>query len=42
MEENKFTYISDEIHNEFEKILDRIKSKWDIEYNKVDFEFNYT
>jgi hypothetical protein len=41
MEENKFTYISDEIHNEFEKILDRIKSKWDIEYNKIDFEFNY-
>ena len=39
MVENKFTYISDEIHDEFEKILDRIKYKWDIEYNKVDFEF---
>lgn len=39
--ENKFTYISDEIHNEFEKILDRIKSKWDIEYNKIDYGFNY-
>jgi hypothetical protein len=41
MGENKFTYISDEIHNEFEKILDRIKSKWDIDYNKIDFEFKY-
>jgi hypothetical protein len=41
MEESKFTYISDEIHNEFEKILDRIKSKWDIDYNKIDFEFKY-
>ena len=41
MVENKFTYISDELHNEFEKILDRIKAKWDIEYNKIDFEFNH-
>ena len=41
MVENKFTYISDEIHDEFEKILDRIKYKWDIEYNKIDFEFKY-
>ena len=41
MGENKFIYISDEIHDEFEKILDRIKSKWDIKSNKIDFEFNY-
>jgi hypothetical protein len=41
MGENKFIYISDEIHDEFEKILDRIKSKWDIKFNKIDFEFNY-
>ena len=38
--ENNFKYISEESHDEFEKILNRIKSNFSFDYDEVDFEFN--
>lgn len=38
--ENNFKYISEESHDEFEKILNRIKSNFNFDYDEVDFEFN--
>ena len=40
MVESNFKYISEESHDEFEKILNRIKSSFSFDYYEVDFEFN--
>lgn len=38
--ESNFKYISEESHDEFEKILNRIKSNFSFDYHEVNFEFN--